>query len=326
MHRTAKQTITFIASVSIILLFFVILVVMALPSHNIPTVETPNIAPETPAASAIPQPTPTPTPEPDEIVNVLLLGVDSRTYDVKSRSDTMVLVSYNQTQNTVKMVSMMRDSWVNIPGYGWNRLNAATAYDSPQLLIDTIESNFGVTADYYAQVKFDDFKKIIDIIGGVDVALSKAEIQYINRKLHNENYDWDNDVTAEPGIIHLNGTQALWHCRNRSVGLSDYERTDRQRVVLKAMCQAATDNIDIGMVAQLIPEVIKSVDTNMPLTTLADLAISVLTNGMPEIEDTRLPFQDTFWGANKNGASVLELDMEKNKELLQEFLNSGANS
>lgn len=123
-----------------------------------------------PTPSPTPTPTPTPTPEPemvdvevdDDVVNILLLGMDARSYDVYSRSDTMILASYNKTKHEVKLVSFLRDSWVDIPGYGWNRLNAATAFGGPELLIDTLKTNFDLDIDHYAQIKFDDFKEIID--------------------------------------------------------------------------------------------------------------------------------------------------------------------
>lgn len=293
------------------------------PVHPTPTATDSQTNPpsqETPVINPTPTPSPTPTSMPDKTVTVLLLGTDARNNESRSRTDTMVLVVYNQTKNTVKMVSLMRDTYVEIPGHGWNRLNAATALEGPELLMDTLEHNFGVSTDYYALVKFDGFQSIIDIIGGVDVELTRSEIRYINRKLHEEDKDWNNDIYAEPGIVRLNGAQALWHCRNRSSSQSDFDRTGRQRTVLKAMCQEAVDNMSIGMAIQLIPEAFKAVDTSMPLTTIVDLAVTVLNNGMPEIEDARLPFDGTFTGATKNGASVLEIDIDQNRRLLNAFL------
>lgn len=290
----------------------------------------------TPTVTATPTPTPTPTPsssptpEPeekmvnleveDDIMNVLLLGMDARSYDVYSRSDTMIVASYNKTKHEVKLTSFMRDSWVEIPGYGWNRLNAATAFGGPELLIDTLTANFDIKIDHYAQIKFDDFKEIIDIIGGVDVQLTEEEVDYINNKLHTDDKDYDNDILETSGLIHLNGAQALWHCRNRSVGNSDYERTDRQRDMLETICNTIINNFNLDMAVKLIPKVVSYVDTDMGLLDITNMGIAFLKNGQPEIENTRVPFEGLSWGANINGASVIELDMEATIEELHSFL------
>lgn len=283
-----------------------------------------------PTPSPTPTPTPTPTPEPemvdvevdDDVVNILLLGMDARSYDVYSRSDTMILASYNKTKHEVKLVSFLRDSWVDIPGYGWNRLNAATAFGGPELLIDTLKTNFDLDIDHYAQIKFDDFKEIIDIIGGVDLTLTAEEVDYINQKLHDDDKDYSNDIQEESGTIHLNGAQALWHCRNRSIG-SDYERTERQRTTLQAICNAAVENFDLGVAVQLIPKVVSCVDTDMGLGDITSFGIAFLKNGKPEIRSSRVPYDGASWFSTINGASVIELDMEANKTQLHEFLKDG---
>lgn len=274
---------------------------------------------------------PTPSPDqptvevevPDEVVNILLLGMDARNYEDLSRSDSMILVSYNQTKNEVRMVSFMRDSWVHIPDHGWNRLNTATVFGGIDLLMDTLNENFDVQVEDYVQIKFDDFKKVIDIIGGIDVDLTSDEIWYINHKLHTEDNDWSNDITSEAGVVHLNGAQALWHCRDRTIGQADYARTKRQRTVLKAVCEKVLNDCDAKTMLQLVSHAFQCVNTEMSVLEIGDLAVEVLTQGMPEIEDARVPFDEMYQGVSKNGASVLELDMEANRDALQEFLTQG---
>lgn len=287
--------------------------------------ETPEATP-TPTPTPTPSPTPSPTPTPalvqvkDEVMNFLLLGMDARDYDTASRSDTMVLVSYNRTKHEVKMTSFMRDSYVEIPGYGWNRINAATAYGGPSLAIDTVAENFNIECGNYVQVKFDDFKKIIDIIGGVDIELSYAEIDYINGKLISEDGDWENQISSSEGVVHLNGAQALWHCRNRSVGSSDYERTERQREVLEAVMNQIFDNFDLGMAIKLVPTLFACVDTDISIIDLTSMAMDFFGKGMPEVETMRVPIDGLSWSANVNGASVIQLDMEGTAEALDKFI------
>lgn len=255
----------------------------------------------------------------EEIVNILLTGMDARSYDTRSRSDAIILLSYNKTTKNIKMVSFMRDSWVYLVDKGWSRINAATAYGGTGLLINSINYNFDLDIQNYVEIKFNDFKKVIDIIDGIDVQLSQAEIDYINNKLHVEDNDFNNDITQSPGIVHLNGAQALWHCRNRTIGNSDFTRTERQREVLEIIINKALRQ-DLNVVINLLYEMQNYVNTNIPISTIIDMATSLLTNGNIKIETTRIPFDGMYQYANKNGASVLELDMDKNKEALWNFL------
>lgn len=255
----------------------------------------------------------------DDIYNIVLSGVDTRSYNLNSRSDTIILASYNRTKRTIKLVSFMRDSWVHLPDRGWSRINTATVYGGTGLLINTLNENFDLDVQGYIQVKFDDFRDIIDALGGIDMELTQQEINYINRKLHSDDRDWSNDITAEPGLVHLNGAQALWHCRNRSIGNSDFERTERQREVLSIIIDEAM-SMDLNQAIQLIFEMRDSINTNIPITTLAEMAFDAIVVGEMTVETTRIPFDGTFASANKNGASVLEINIEENTRLLHEFL------
>lgn len=255
----------------------------------------------------------------DEIFNVVLSGVDTRSYDLNSRSDTIILASYNRTKRTIKLVSFMRDSWVHLPDRGWSRINTATVYGGTGLLINTLNKNFDLDIQNYIQVKFDDFKTIIDALGGIEVELSQSEINYINKKLHTEDRDWSNDIKDKPGVINLNGAQALWHCRNRTIGNSDFERTERQREVLSLLIEKAI-HMDAAQAMRLVFELKDSVNTNIPIMTLAQLLYDAVIVGDITVETARVPFDNEFNFANKNGASVLEIDIDDNTKLLHDFL------
>ena len=255
----------------------------------------------------------------DEVVNILLVGLDARSYDTVSRSDSMILVSYNTKEHKAKLISVMRDTWAYIPDYGWSRINAATVYGGVGLLINTLNRDFDLDIQNYVQIKFDDFKKIIDILGGVDVELTQSEIKYINMKLHTDDSDYDNDVIAEPGLVHLNGAQTLWHCRNRTIGNSDFSRTERQRHVLGLLVDKFI-NMDAKTALELLYDVQNYINTNIPLSTMKDLIEDALINRNIEIESYRIPFDNTFNFATKNGASVLSVDLQKNAEMLHDIL------
>ena len=255
----------------------------------------------------------------DEIYNIVLAGVDTRGSSFYSRSDTIILLSYNKTVHTVKMVSFLRDTWVYLPDRGYGRINNATAYGGIGLLINTLNENFDLDIQNYAQIQFKDFKKVIDILGGIDVELSKSEINYINGKLHEEDRDWNNDITSSPGIVHLNGTQTLWHCRNRTIGEGDFSRTDRQRDVLSLLIDKAL-GMSVSQMTSLIYEMKDYVDMNIPFTTLLEIAEDALISKNITIESYRIPFEGLYRYANKNGASVLEIDMDKTVEELHNIL------
>lgn len=255
----------------------------------------------------------------DEIINILLCGMDAREYETNSRSDTIILASYNKTNHTVKLVSFMRDTWVYIPEHGWGRINSATSYGGTGLLVNTLNYNFDLDIQNYVQIKFDDFKKVIDILGGIDVDLTKQEINYINRKLHSDDRDYKNDIQSEPGLVHLNGTQALWHCRNRSIGNSDFSRTERQRTVLSIIINKVM-SMDIGTATTLLYEMKDYVNMNVPLSTVLDLGSDAILSGSLTVESSRIPYDDLYKYGNKSGASVLDIDFESTVERLHEFL------
>lgn len=255
----------------------------------------------------------------DEVYNILLAGVDTRGNSFYSRSDSMILLSYNKTDHVVKMVSFMRDSYVYLPERGWGRINSATAYGGIGLLVNTINENFDLDIQNYVQIRFNDFKKVIDILGGVDIELTQSEINYINNKLHTDDNDWKNDVKAQPGLVHLNGVQTLWHCRNRSIGEGDFSRTDRQRDVLTIIMNKAM-NMSASQLISLIYELKDHVDMNVPIELIIEIAEDALVSKNLIIESYRVPFDGMYKFANKNGASVLEIDIEAITEELHNIL------
>ena len=255
-----------------------------------------------------------------EIHNILLVGMDARKGQTTSRSDSIILLSYNATTHTAKLISFMRDTWVALPEKGWQRINAATAYGGVGLLINTINHNFDLDIQNYVMVKFDEFKDVIDLIGGVDVELDKAEINYINGKLHSEDKNWKHDIKSEPGVIRLNGAQALWHCRNRTIGDGDFSRTSRQRQVLT---QIITQGL--GMDATALPGLIEELSQHITMNLSPDLIFKLASDAILHkdevtIEMYNVPFNDTWQYASKNGASVLEVDIAETTRQLHELL------
>ncbi len=168
------------------------------------------------------------------IVNILLLGVEE--IGGASNTDLMIVATMDTKNNTMKLTSIMRDLYVEIPGYNSNKLNSAYAKGDVNLLYQTIQNNFGVHLDGYVLVNFDSFEKIVDLLDGVEVTLTRKEANYLNSTNYISNPAYRNVVE---GSQIMNGNQALGYCRVRKVSTgtenNDFGRTQRQRVVLNSI-------------------------------------------------------------------------------------------
>lgn len=257
--------------------------------------------------------------------NILLIGTDSRGED-RGRSDSMILLSINSKTNTINMVSLMRDTYVDVPGYGGCKLNAAYSYGGPELLMDTIEENFCIEIDDYVTVNFLSFASIVDAVGGVEIEVSDSEAEAINVLLDsNEGVSMfgqpdESDYLDGAGTYKLNGKQALCYSRLRKVGNADFERTERQRKVLSGIMKnvSSLNPLKLGSVAG---EALPSITTNMSKGSmyLLSLRLPSFVIGY-DIEQLRIPAEDTYWGSDIDGQSVLEIDTDANIDLIEKEL------
>lgn len=257
--------------------------------------------------------------------NILLIGSDSRGED-RGRSDSMILLSINSRTNKISLVSLMRDSYVQIPGYGSDKLNAAYSYGGPELLMDTIEENFYIDIDDYFMVNFISFANIVDAVGGVEIEVSDEEADAINVLLDSKEGNTlfgtpdESDYLSGGGTYKLNGKQALCYSRLRYVGNADFERTERQRKVLTEIIKSAgtTNPFKLGQSAK---DVLPSMETNMSKFSmyLLSLRLPSLLIGY-DIEQVRIPAEDTYWGSTIDGQSVLEIDFDANLEIIENEL------
>lgn len=248
------------------------------------------------------------------ILNVLLLGTDSQSAGDGGRSDTILLLSLDARHKKLKIISLMRDLWVKIPGHSQDRLNAAYAYGGAKLTIDTIKNNFGIKTDRYALVDFDNFAHIVDSIGGIDINLTSAETSYINKNSKDKN------ILKGSGKMHLNGAQALTHSRNRDSIGSDYDRTERQRNVIMAIFDKAK-TLNIGQITKLISTVAPMVTTNLKSSEIARLASNALNYLKFSVEQFRLPTDDNVKNETINHKMVLVIsDAKKAKQDILKFI------
>ena len=247
----------------------------------------------------------------EEIINILLIGQDARPGEGRARSDSMILVSLNEKNNTIQMVSFMRDLYVQIPGYLDNRINAAFAMGGPELLNATLATNFGVEVDGNVEVNFEAFTAIIDILGGVDIELDWEETGYMNQ----------NGCSVSQGVNHLNGEEALTYARMRKVSGGDYGRTERQRKVIQAI-MVSLKNAKVTDLLNLVNQVLPYVTTDLTdaeIISYATKGLTALGTGA-QISSNRIPADDAHYGTFINGMSVLVPDLQMCQEDLKEYI------
>lgn len=254
-----------------------------------------------------------------DVTNILLVGVDRRKDNDKSRSDTIILLSIDRKNQKLKMTSFLRDSWVDIPGKKHHKLNSSCTWGGVQLLMDTLEYNFNVKIDHYMMVDFKMFTDIVDKLGGIDVEVTEKEAKYLKEKVNLNVKAGKNE--------HLTGGEALWYCRIRYLD-NDLKRSERQRKVLTAILDK-TKHQKPAELLKIAKEVLPDIETDMSKEEIATIGVGALFQYIKyDIEQIQIPKNDTWKNATKNGMAVLELDFEKNKQYLYDFIygNSSENT
>lgn len=251
-----------------------------------------------------------------DAINILLIGVDSRSNSFSGRSDSMILVSINQKRKEVTMTSLLRDIYVSIPGRSSNRLNAAYAYGGMSLLADTIKANFGITVDNCVVVNFFLVKDIVDEVGGIDLEVSADEIRVMNGYIKEHNRLLGNaegtDILSESaaGTIHANGSQALAYARVRYVG-TDFARTGRQRTVI-SKCLDKIKTMNLAELSAMAEKFLPRVRTNLTEGDCASLLLMALGLSDYSIQNMTIPADGTWSNARIRGMSVLNVDFAAN--------------
>lgn len=227
------------------------------------------------------------------VKNYLIFGVEE--IGGARNTDSIMIGSINTKDSTLKLTSLLRDSYVEIPGHSPNKLNSAYARGGTSLLMQTIEQNYKIKLDGYAYVNFDSFEKLIDLLGGIDIELGSAEANYLNRENYISNPAYRN---VKQGMNHLNGNQALGYCRVRKVvtlggANDDYGRTVRQRRVLNAVFEKCKSK-GIFELLSLVDDCLGLVTTNVSVRDIKDALEHLLENGVTTLETTRIPADDMF--------------------------------
>lgn len=260
------------------------------------------------------------------ISHVLLVGVDSRSTDITTRSDAVMLLTLDTVHNNVKLTSFVRDAYVNIPGVGYEKLTHAYAYGGAPLLLQTVENNFHLEVDKYIVSNFQSFIKLVDLLGGVEASLEQVDLREFNR-VAEENYRkfYENNDTEfsridSPGIYTLNGYQTLAYVRMRKTD-SVFAREERQRKVVESVFKKVAQ-MPFTSYSRLLKEVLPYITTNMNPIDLVKLGFTALQIGTSDVRQLEFPDPDQSIGSTLPGKGwVLQWDEEAGREALHAFLN-----
>ncbi len=255
----------------------------------------------------------------DAALHLLLIGEDAA--DVgNGRSDTMMLAQIVPATGEIRLVSFLRDTYLPIPGHGYDRLNAAYVYGGKELLSQTLTGVFGVRIDRTAKVDFAAMAGIVDRMGGVELEISEAERKALNKILNV--YCKERGITPQPleqsGLVRMNGIQALSYSRVRSLD-SDFVRVSRQQNVLSALLSQAMLLEPYDLLG-LATECMSNMETDLTLNDLMNLLPLLWQQNGLSLTTARVPFDGTCRDIKVDGKWVLETDTATNARLLAEFL------
>ncbi len=262
-----------------------------------------------------------------EQYNILFIGQDAREGESGQRSDTMILCTINKSNHSVVLTSFMRDMYVDIPGYGGNRINAAYAFGagdgiegSVNLLDKTIEEDFGVTIDGNMLVDLGTFLDALISVGNVDMELTAEEAEYMNENpAIGSNTDESDEVwDLHEGMNSLTPTQAMCYARMRHVGNSDWERTERQRKLIKAVISKVKHGHLLSGI-KIANGVAPCITTDLSKTDIMKMGLGIVFGG--DMQSYRLPVEGAYYNDNINGMAVLVPDMEANRNYLQKYMS-----
>lgn len=261
------------------------------------------------------------------ITNILLVGTDGENVEKYNRSDSVMLVTIDSNNNDIKISSIARDTYVDIPGHSTEKLTHAYAYGGIDLLKQVFEVNFNLKIDKYIAVNFVSFMDIMDEIGGVEVNIEEKDVEEVNKYIdacYDYYYDRKDEIEKEyitkPGVQRLNGYQALAFSRIRYTD-SAYARDNRHREVAESVYKELLKSgpEEYKRCAQII---LDNTKTNISPMEMMNLGYTALKINDKSIDQLEFPLEEYRNGhiISKQKGWVLEWDKEPNLEAWHEFI------
>jgi len=273
---------------------------------------------------------------PSEWRNILLIGNDALGGVGWGRADALMIAAVNTQTGVIRLISIQRDTIVDIPGKGINRINAALQYGGPDLMMKTVNLYFGMNITEYVAASFSSFPIAVERLGGITMDITEAEWKAIEPLVGNAVW-WDTMVSGKPmpdldntlepphaGVVKLTGRQALAFARIRID--SDFRRSERQRKVIMAIVEEVK-HADITTLTAIASELEPYIETNLTVIDVVTIAIPVLANGAKIFDGVRLPVNDTFIMEKRRmeeGGNLVEalwdVDFEANTRYLHDLI------
>ncbi|MFN2364729.1 MAG: LCP family protein [Halarsenatibacteraceae bacterium] len=248
-------------------------------------------------------------PFPDSKINVLITGHDKDHYGI-SRTDTIILASIDIDTRQAGILFIPRDTRLNIPGRGINRINSAYAFGGIDLTVETVEEFLDININYYADLDFNGFIKIINAMGGVEINVEN-DLNYIDRA-----GDLYIDISA--GEQRLDGADALNYVRYRESSRGDIGRVERQKKFVNAIIDQALNPSTIARFPSIYQEINNSVKTNIPLIDISSFLFLAKDVDLNNLETAMLPGEPEYI----NGASYWVPDREETEALVHKLIHS----
>lgn len=259
------------------------------------------------------------------IENILLIGLDGTNDKLPKRSDTMIILTIDKLNKSLKLTSLARDTLVKIPGRGEEKLTHAYAYGQEELLMQTINENFDLDIKDYAVVNFKSFIDIVDIIGGVDINVNEKEIHHLNeviKECYGVNHEDTKNIEyiTSSGNHNLNGYQALAYARIRKLD-TIYKRDERQRLILTNIAHKLSD-VSISKYPQIAKSILRHIKVNIAFNKIIDLAFIAHELASYDISQLEFPISEyrEEGRIGEKGTYVVKWEKNKNIELLHQFI------
>lgn len=255
--------------------------------------------------------------------NIALFGVDARDGELGrgTRSDSIIIASINQDTQEIKLVSVFRDTYLNLGNDSYNKCNAAYAQGGPEQAISMLNANLDLDITDYVTVGFGGLIDAVDALGGIEIEITDAEISHLNnyQLTMSEELGVDYIPIKESGLQLLNGMQATAYCRIRYTKGDDFRRAERQRDVLTAMMEKAK-TVSVGSLTNMVNAILPEVETSLGVNEIVSVLGSVA--GYDVVASDGFPFEDNRIGANvgSKGSCVIPDDLEENVEELHGLL------
>ena len=251
--------------------------------------------------------------------NIALLGIDARadTFGTGNRSDCIMILSLNEKTKDVKIISVYRDTYLDIDGHGLDKVTHAYSYGGPKLALNTLNKNLDLNITEFVAINFDTVRTVVDSVNGVEMTLDSQEVKYINGYINalNKQFGTSSSNITTPGKYKLDGVQALAYSRIRYTDGGDYKRTERMRDVLMAVFNKAK-TMGVGELNNLADTILPHVSTNISENEIISMIPKIASFNV--IDNFGWPYETK--GITKDRWYGVPVDLESNVSKLHKDL------